>query len=95
MSDLRSKVPPPWLPAPYSDDVIWAVRAMHAGLANDVQQKLIWQWLMLVSGVDDLSFRPGGPEGDRDTVFAEGKRFVGFQMRKMLSPAVDPKSKRG
>ena len=84
----------PWFPADYDDEVVYAVRALHSGTANDGQQKLVWSWMMYITGAGDefadMSFRPG-PTGDRDTTFAEGKRFAGLQLRKMLHPAVTPK----
>lgn len=84
----------PWLPAAYDDDVVYALRAVKEGRAMAHQQKLAWDWLMYVTGAGDgyadLSFRPG-PAGERETVFAEGKRFVGLQMMKMLHPALTPK----
>jgi len=86
----------PWMPPDYDDGVVYAVRALGEGKANDGQQKLLWDWLMYVTAASeawaDLSFRPGGPESERATAFAEGKRFVGLQMRKMLHPALTPKS---
>ena len=82
-------------PADYDPEVVYALRAMHDGAALPHQQKLAWEWLMYVTaagdGFADLSFRPG-PDGQRETDFAEGKRFVGLQMRKMLHPSVTPKT---
>ena len=82
-------------PADYEDEVVWAVRALAAGTAVAHQQQLAWEWIMYVTGAgaefQDLSFRPG-PDGQRETDFAEGKRFVGLQLRKMLHPMVTPKS---
>lgn len=83
----------PWMPASYDDDVVYAVSAFAKGKANEVQQRLAWEWLMHVSGTDDISYRPGAT-GDRDTTFAEGKKFVGYQFRKMLHPATQPKSEK-
>jgi hypothetical protein len=80
----------PWEPADYDDQVIYAVRALEKGVANDGQQKLFWAWLQYMTGADDLSFRPG-EGGERATSFAEGKRFVGQQVRKMTSPLLNPK----
>lgn len=90
MSDPRDKIPPPWLPAPYDETVTWAVRAFAKGLATEGQQQIVWHWIMRASGVDDQSYRPGHPD---DTAFAEGKRFVALQLRKQLSPLVDPPPK--
>ena len=83
----------PWMPASYDEDVVYAVSAFAKGKANEVQQRLVWEWVMYVSGVDDISYRPG-VSGERDTSFAEGKKFVGTQIRKMLHPAVQPKSEK-
>lgn len=85
----------PWMPAEYDDDVIYAVRAFEKGIANDGQQKLVWDWLMYLTGsgdqFQDISFRPGA-DGMRATDFAEGKRFVGQQIRKLLRPELNPKA---
>lgn len=80
----------PWVPGDHDDDVIYAVSAFSKGKANEVQQKLAWAWLMYISGVGDMTFRPG-PNGDRDTAFAAGKQFVGTQFLKMTHPMIQPK----
>lgn len=81
-------------PADYDELVVYAVRAVYLGEASAAQQKLAWEWIMYVSGAgdgfQDLSYRPGGEDGRRQTDFAEGKRFVGLQIRKMLRPEVTP-----
>lgn len=98
------KAPLPWLPRErpflppwYDEKVVYAVRAVAEGVANQGQQQLFWRYLMYVTGsaeeFNDLSWRPGGPEGDRDTSFAEGKRFVGLMVRKLLRHEVTPKPK--
>lgn len=74
--------------AEYDEDVIYAVRAFEKGIASDGQQRLVWAWLMYVSGVSDQAYRPGGLEGQRATDFACGKQFVAHQFAKMLSPDV-------
>lgn len=83
----------PWLPPDHDESSIYAIRALATGTANDGQQKLAWNYLMYVTGASeeyaDLSFRPG-PTGERDTVFAEGKRFVGLMLRKLLRPELTP-----
>jgi hypothetical protein len=87
--------PWPWLPSDYSDDVVMAVRQLADGKANEAQQKLAWRWLMYVTAASDefqdLSFRPGGEDGRRATDFADGKRFVGMQVKKLLRPELTPK----
>ena len=85
----------PYTPVASDEDVVYALRALHDGKALAHQQQLAWEWLMYVTGAGDgwadLSFRPG-PDGQRETDFAEGKRFIGLQMRKMLHPYVTPKT---
>jgi hypothetical protein len=89
--------PTPWLPKPlpwaspdYTDDVIAAIRQVEQGKANEAQQKLFWRYLMYVTSAteefQDLSFRPDDRGGQRATDFAEGKRFVGLMIRKLLRP---------
>ena len=86
----------PHNPPDYDDDVIMAVRSFAAGVANKHQQELAWTWFMYVTAASDefqdLSYRPGD-KGIRATDFAEGKRFVGQQMRKLLRPELTPKPK--
>jgi len=86
----------PWFPPDYDEDVIGAVRAFSMGIATISQQKLVWAYLMYVCKSSDefadLSFRPG-PDGEKASTFAEGKRFVGMQIRKLLRPELNPKSK--
>lgn len=83
----------PWEAADYSPELVYAVRAFVEGKALPHQQTLVWQWIGYITGsgdgYQDLSFRPG-PDGQRATDFAEGKRWVGLHLKKMLHPAVTP-----
>lgn len=85
----------PWEAADYDEKVVYAVRALSLGEALPHQQQLVWEWLGYITGAgdghQDLSFRPG-PDGQRATDFAEGKRWVGLHIRKMLHPSVTPKA---
>jgi hypothetical protein len=85
---------PPW--GSQDNDIVYAMRALHAGTANAYQQQLAWKYLMFVSGSSedfaDLSYRPDDKGGRRATDFAEGKRFVGLMIRKLLRPEFTPKS---
>lgn len=86
----------PWMPPDWDEPVVYAVRAFADGKASETQQRTAWDWLMYLTAASeefaDLSFRPG-EEGRRATDFAEGKRFVGQQVRKMLRPELTPKPK--
>ena len=74
----------PWLPPPYDDADVFAIQALVKGSANPDQQKRALAWIIeKACGVYDMSYRPGAGDGDRDTAFAEGRRFAGNQVVKM------------
>lgn len=74
-------------PADYDLSVVYAIRALIDGKANEGQQKTAIDWIITqASALYDLSYRPGGNEGDRATTFHEGRRFVGSQIVKMQRP---------
>lgn len=78
--DRRSWMPPDW-----NETDAHALKALHLGMANDWQQKRALKWIIEnACGTYDMSFRPGGQEGDRDTSFALGRQFVGQQIVKLL-----------
>lgn len=87
----------PWIPPDHTDEVVMAIRAFEAGNANAGQQQTAWRYLMYLTRASgefqDLSFRPGGAEGRRATDFAEGMRFVGMMLRKLLRPEFTPQPK--
>lgn len=98
MSDAWAHRAHPWEPPDcYTETVIYAVRAWREGTATQAQQLLAWEWVQFLAasgdGYQDLSYRPG-PDGARETDFAEGKRFVGLQLRKLLRAEVTPKTVR-
>jgi hypothetical protein len=87
--------PKPWHPPDHDDEVVAAVRAVEYGNANEAQQRTFWRYLMYVTGASeefaDLSFRSEDVGGARATDFAEGKRFVGLMIRKLLRAEFTPK----
>ena len=67
----------PYLPAPLNTTIVYAVKGLVGGEATPEQQGALVNWLLFeVCRKDDLSFRP---DSERDTAFAEGKRFVALQ----------------
>ena len=73
----------PWMPVDYKAIHASAVQAMMHGEADEDQQKFLMKWLINdVCATYDQSYHPG-VDGDRDTAFAEGKRFVGNTVIKM------------
>jgi len=76
----------PWKPAPYEIADAAAFQALQRGEASAEQQRRALRWLINeCCGTYDLSYRPGGPDGARDTDMAEGKRWVGLQVVKLLN----------
>lgn len=66
-------VPPQWEPA----DVA-AIQALQRGDASPDQQRRALDYIIInLAGTYDLSYRP---DSDRDSAFAEGKRFVGLHL---------------
>lgn len=75
----------PWKPVGYDLPDIVALQALQQGTADAEQQKRALKWIVEVaSGRDEQSFYPGGEDGRRNTDFAEGRRFVGNSIVKML-----------
>jgi len=72
-----------WLPWEWQSDLPGAVaiQAVAAGEATEDQQKLaITTIVEKICDTYDLSY---SPDSERDTAFAEGKRFVGLQIAKL------------
>ena len=66
----------------YDIPVTAAIQALSRGDASPEQQKAALNWLINVAaGTYNQSF---SETGDRETVFAEGRRFVGLQLVKQL-----------
>lgn len=90
----KKAAPQPWHPAPYDPDGYdtMAIKALAEGKASEGQQKRALDWILYSAcGMRQLSFRPG-VDGERDTAFAEGKRFVGLQIVKHITVPVPTKA---
>ncbi|TFH47950.1 MAG: hypothetical protein E4H01_07270 [Lysobacterales bacterium] len=75
----------PWKPPKFEDADAAAVKALAQGNASIHQQKRAFAWIVeCAANTYDLSYRPG-VDGDRETAFAEGRRFVGLQLVKMVN----------
>jgi hypothetical protein len=71
-------------PPAYEAKHISAIQAVACGEASPDQQKLAMEWIINdAAGTYQQSYRPT-EEGRRDTDFAEGRRFVGMQIVKLL-----------
>jgi hypothetical protein len=83
----RKKVPTrePWKPSDYDVADVGALQQCYRGEAMPHQQKRALDYVIdTLCATYDLSFRPG-PDGERETAFAEGKRWVGLQIVKLLN----------
>lgn len=81
----RTLGPPVELPAALDDAEYAALRALQAGNAGPEQQRQALRCIVeKMSGAYEVSYRHG-ESGDRDTAFAEGRRFVGLQIIRQLN----------
>lgn len=72
----------PWKPAEYKPADAGALKALVAGQATDEQQQGALKFIVeVLCRHDEMSYFP---DSDRDTAFAEGRRFVGNQIVKLL-----------
>ncbi len=70
-------------PVKYTAGDVTAIQACLDGTAEGYQQQRAIKWIIeLAAGTFDQSFRPG-TDGQRDTDFAEGRRFVGNSIIKL------------
>lgn len=75
----------PWMPVQYKKADVAALQAMRRGEANADQQLRALEYILdTICDRTGMSFRPG-PDGARDTDFAEGRRFVGNQIVKLTN----------
>jgi hypothetical protein len=73
-----------WMPWDWSQDIAGAsaIQAVAEGRADEEQQKRALK--AIVEGVCQTYELSYSPDSERDSAFAEGKRFVGLQIAKLL-----------
>ena len=72
----------PWAPARYDDPDVYALKALERGDPTPEQCTRALNWIIHdLCKTFDMSYRPNSV---RDSDFAEGKRFVGNQIVKLL-----------
>jgi hypothetical protein len=75
--------PKAWMPPDWDKADAGALKALSRGDASPEQQKRGLDYIIKVlAGTFDMSYRP---DSDRDTAFAEGKRWVGLQAIKLIN----------
>ena len=86
MKPARPKSQPdrPWQMPSIKDADIFALQAVAKGAANNMQQQRAYEYVVrTLCETDRMTFWPGGEDGRRATDFAEGKRWVGLQLRRI------------
>ena len=74
----------PWQLPKIDPADIFAVQALERGQANASQQQRIFDLVRRLTACERMTFYPGGEDGRRASDFAEGKRWVGDQWRRLL-----------
>lgn len=96
----RRVEPPPWS-LPLADlnklvSEVAAIRALAEGGADQYQQRMAFEFIcdrLCNEGV--MSFWPGGEDGRRASDFAEGRRWVAIQLRRIVALLPDRFDPRG
>lgn len=66
--------------APFESKHVRAIRALYAGEATAAEQQIAMKWILEdAAGVRRPSY-VSGENGDRETVFNEGSKWVGSQI---------------
>jgi len=80
----KSQSDRPWQMPRIEDADIFALQAIANGTAGTAQQQRAYAYVVrTLCETDRMTFWPGGEDGKRATDFAEGKRWVGLQLRRI------------
>jgi hypothetical protein len=76
----------PYLPPRIAQEEAWAVKAFLAGKASEAEQGIVARLVLgKLSGIESFPHYPT----DRDTVFANGKRYVGHHLLRISRMEAD------
>lgn len=79
---MKKPASAPWKPTEWEPADVAAIQALVRGDASPEQQRRAVDYIINdIAGTYDMSYRP---DSERDSVFAEGKRFVGLQIVKAI-----------
>lgn len=83
---MKSKsAPAPWAEPIYEKADVIAIQMVALGKGDEHHQKRVLDILInKIAETYNLSFRPDQDGGERATSFAEGKRYVGSQLVKLM-----------
>lgn len=80
---MTKKAIPPFFAAPWEVADASAMQALQRGEASPEQQKRCLDWIIKVGAATyNATFFPGQPDA---SAFAEGRRFVGLEIVKLLT----------
>lgn len=75
-----------WKSAPFTLADAKSLQALAQGIADEDQQKRALRWVVNNAGIINRStYQPGGLDGERDSIFAQGRRFVGIQVMRLIT----------
>ena len=84
----RPQEPRPYKPSPCDKADVYALKALASGEANEGQQKRALDWILRVAcGVGDNTYYS---DSERDSTFAQGKRFVGLEIYGLINMKLPP-----
>lgn len=77
----RKATAEPWLPAPYDIADAAALQALEKGIASEAQQMRALAYIVKTLG---MTYEHTHYPDERNTCFANGRRWVGLQIVKLL-----------
>ena len=77
----RKAATDPWMPAPYDVADVAALQALEKGIASETQQK---RALIYIVQTLAMTYEHTHYPDERNTCFANGRRWVGLQIVKLL-----------
>lgn len=76
----------PYQPVSLTQEIAWAIKGVATGTADAGQQSIFMKWLVWdCAKTYEMSFRAEGPHPQKDQDFAEGKRFVGNSLIRVIN----------
>lgn len=81
MTTKRKAFIEPWLPAPYDTADAAALQALEKGIASETQQRRALTYIVTILG---MAYEHTHYPDERNTCFANGRRWVALQIVKLL-----------
>jgi hypothetical protein len=77
---------PVWKSAKFTLADAKALQALAQGVADEEQQIRALKWIVNSAGmINRMTYQPGGDDAGRDSIFAEGRRFVALQTMRLIT----------